>query len=94
MILHTLSATPSCASFTDCLNTCSADDTILLLGDGVYGALTGSTAYNSLKKSPAIVLVLDSDARGRGVIPQGFKLIDMDGFVALTESYPRQLAWF
>ena len=37
-----------------------------------------------------------ADASAAGVLPllEEIEVVDMDGFVALTERYPRQLAWY
>ena len=82
MVLHTLSAPPRTAAFDDCLATAGAGDTIVLLGDGVYAALPGSAALLRLL--------------GHGVtgLPPAITAIDMAGLVALTETCPRQLAWY
>ncbi len=95
MILHTLNATPSHDAFIDCLRIASAADTIVLLGDGIYGAIAGSAACQALLDSPATVVALKSDAIATGCLTRlgNFGLIDMDGFVALSEDYPRQMAW-
>lgn len=96
MIFHTLSVSTRHPAFNDCLLSAAQGDTIMLLGDGVYAALPGSSASQQLKVHPAKVLVLDSDAAAAGLTDKvaSFPLIDMEAFVALTEYYPRQLAWY
>ncbi len=96
MILHTLNASPGSTAFRDCLATAGAADTILLLGDGVYAALPGSEAEQALLACPARLRVLEIDARAAGLLQRlaDSILIDMDGFVALSETHPRQLAWY
>ena len=96
MILHTLNAPAGSIAFRDCLHTAGDGDTILLLGDGVYAALPGSEGLQALETSPARLLVLACDAQAAGVarrLPAPL-LVDMDGFVALSEAHPRQLAWY
>ena len=96
MVLHTLSARPDSNTFHDCLRSAGTGDTILLLGDGVYCGLTGGAARQALQDCPARLLALDSDAAAAGVRHRlgDLPLIDMDAFVALSEYYPRQLAWY
>ena len=93
MILHTL-ASPHLTE--DCLSSAQAGDTVLLIGDGVYGAIAASEAGKALKACEARVLVLASDALAAGLEQDAlaFPATDMAGFVALTEYYPRQLAWY
>lgn len=93
MILHTLTVSPRHPAFRDCLLAADTGDTILLLGDAVYAALAESEACLEMQEHSARVVVLHTDARAAGVISV-FPSIDMPGFVALTEYYPRQLAWY
>ena len=94
--MHTLNASPSGAAFSDCLRLITEADSLLLLGDAVYGAINGSRARQALDNSGAAIFVLRDDAILAGVATQlqGATLVDMDGFVELTEKYPRQLAWY
>lgn len=97
MILHTLGCSPTHPAFSDCLRLLASDDTVLLLGDGVYAALAGSSAAQDLAASGARVQVLEADARAAGVLErlaEGVTIADYDGFVALSEHYPRQQAWY
>lgn len=96
MILHTLNASPTSAAFADCLRLANQEDSILLMGDGVYGAIAGSPSSEMLTSSSAKVMVLESDANATGCSGRlgQFPVLDIDGFVALTEQYPRQLAWY
>ena len=96
MTLHTLNASPASAVFADCLRLLAPGDALLLLGDGVYAALEGTAARSALDASPARVYVLQADAAAAGVLGRidGAELVDIDGFVALSEHYARQLAWY
>lgn len=96
MILHTLNAGPDSDSFHDCLRSAGTGDTILLIGDGVYCGLTNGAALRSIRDCPARLLALETDAAAAGVSDrlEDIPLIDMDAFVALSEYYPRQLAWY
>ncbi len=96
MILHTLSAPPDSKAFRDCLAVVSSKDAVLLLGDAVYAALPGNPQLAPLLATGAAVHVLAADASAAGVTgpSEGVKKSDMAGFVALTERYPRQMAWY
>ena len=96
VILHTLNASPGSGAFDDCLRAITADDALLLLGDGVYAAMAHSRAWERLRACGAPLYVLRADASAAGVLPllEEIEVVDMDGFVALTERYPRQLAWY
>lgn len=97
MLLHTLSRSPAHSALRDCLAVLGADDALLLLGDGVYAALEGSEAAALLTGSGASLFVLAADAALAGVRERmlpGATVVDDDGFVALTERYSRQLAWY
>ena len=96
MLLHTLNCAADSDAFRDCLRTAAAEDTIVLLGDGVYQALPGSAARRALDANPARIVALDTDTEAAGLAGRldGLALVDMDGLVALSEAYPRQIAWF
>lgn len=96
MILHTLNASPASPAFRDCLRVATGDDAVLLIGDGVYAALPETAAWTALQATGADVYVLDRDARTAGVIllPNIVSRVDMEGFVALTERFVRQQAWY
>ncbi|RLQ23061.1 sulfurtransferase complex subunit TusB [Seongchinamella sediminis] len=96
MLLHTLNCAADSEAFHDCLRTAGPEDTIVLLGEGVYRALPGTASRRDLDASPARVVVLDTDADAAGVTPRlgGLALVDMDALVALSETYPRQIAWY
>ena len=94
MILHTINAAPGSAAFNDCLRVAAAEDAIVLLGNAVYAVLQVDAAREQLLGSGAAVYVLAEHAAAAGVgACEAFAAIDMDGFVALSERYPRQQAW-
>ena len=96
MVLHTLNASPSSAAFADCLRLIAPGDTLLLLGDAVYGAVGGGADRRALESSGADICVLREDAMVAGIANrlEGTTLVDMDAFVELTERIPRQLVWY
>lgn len=97
MLLHTLNQAPGHPVSHSCLERLAAGDTLLLLGDGVYHALAGSPGAGQLAGLPCPVKVLRADALAAGVLARlapGVEVVDDAGFVALTEHYPAQLAWY
>lgn len=97
MILHTVNTSPTSPAFVECMAIVAATDAVLLMGDGVYAALAGTVPCNQLQECEAAVYVLRADAAGAGVSGQladSINVIDMDGFVALSEDFPRQQAWY
>tara|TARA_B100001540_G_scaffold287328_1_gene281747 strand:+ start:639 stop:926 length:288 start_codon:yes stop_codon:yes gene_type:complete len=95
VVLHTLAASPASAAFADCLRVLRAGDAVLLLGNGVYAACDRD-ALESLAQSGAQLYLLEDDARAAGVTAETdcASRVDMDAFVALTERFPKQLAWY
>ena len=96
MVLHTVNASPASRAFAECLRLVAPGDSILLLGDGVYAAITGTAARAQLEATDADLHVLEQDAAAAGILDQlgSVATLDMAGFVSLSERCPRQLAWF
>jgi tRNA 2-thiouridine synthesizing protein B len=96
VILHTLNASPATSTFSDCLRVIATGDALLLMGDGVYAAIANTAPSALLQASGAEFYVLGPDATAAGVnnLVEGATLVDMDGFVPLTERFPRQQAWY
>lgn len=97
MILHTLNVGPDTAAFTECLRMTASGDALLLTGDGVYSTILGTAACKLLLESGAELYVLEPDARAAGIqkkICDQVISVDYDGFVALSERFTRQLAWY
>ena len=97
MVLHTINAGPDSAALEDCLRFITGKDAIILTGDGVYCALVNSRACTALMQSGVEIYALDVDVQASGIatrLSTQVKLVGFDGFVALTEQFPRQLAWF
>ena len=94
MVLHTLNAIPGSNAFSDCLRLASAGDTIVLLGNGVYGLMPAEN-LERLNAVGADLFVLATDADAAGIAcPPEVQKIDYDALVTLSERYPRQLGWF
>ena len=95
MILHTLNASPDSAAFRQCLRLLAPGDALLLLGAGVYVAIADSAARAELDACGVEWHVLAADALAAGINERlgGASIVDIDGFVELSERYSRQLAW-
>jgi len=97
VILHTLNASPASPAFADCIRLLRKGDALLLLGDGVYAAIKGTRACIALKNTGAELYLLQPDTAAAGLlgrIDDDLGLVDHDGFVALTERFPKQQAWY
>jgi tRNA 2-thiouridine synthesizing protein B len=96
MILHTLNAPPSSNVFSECLSLLQPGDALLLMGDGVYAALSDTSSCSALVASGADIYALVDDARAAGVLDriEHATALDMDGFVELSERFERQLGWY
>ena len=96
MILHTLNASPASSAFHDCIQVATGGDAVILLGDGVYAALQGTTGCTVLTATGAEIFLLYPDAQLAGIVnpAAGITAIDIVGFVMLTERFARQMAWY
>jgi tRNA 2-thiouridine synthesizing protein B len=98
--LHTVNKSPfDRNSLEACLRLAGKGNAVLLLEDGVYGAMKGSSAAGMVEKalSEVSIYVLGSDMKARGVdeskIIDGIKVIDYKGFVDLTVENDKVNAW-
>ncbi len=97
MILHTCNVSSEHTAFRDCLAVVTTGDALLLIGDAVYAARDGSQACGQLLETAAELYVLADDADARGVsgyLCAAVTSLEMAGFVALTERFPRIQAWY
>jgi sulfur relay protein TusB/DsrH len=96
VVLHTLNASPAKPAFNDCVALLRQADAIILMGDGVYSALAGTRCMSQLLARTTHVYILRDDAAAAGVLDSlgDVTVINMEGFVELSERYARQLAWF
>ncbi|MGL4270242.1 MAG: sulfurtransferase complex subunit TusB [Plesiomonas sp.] len=96
-MLYTLSHSPfQSQALNDILRLATENDALLLWSDGVIAALANSELVEPLTTSPVKVYVLQEDVQARGLSahlhPQA-QVIDYQGWVALTEQHPQQLAY-
>jgi tRNA 2-thiouridine synthesizing protein B len=95
-MLHLVNKSP----FDGCsLNTASTimkgDDILLLIEDGVYGAIKNSKAATLIEGRNVSVLGPDLAARGIGEdkLINGVNIIDYAGFVDLVEANDKVQSW-
>ncbi len=98
-MLHTVNKSPlERDAFDSCLRHALAGDVIVLIEDGVYGAVAGTTFAPRLQQALARLNVYalspDVDARGlRAKIQTGVVLVDYSGFVDLVVQHSPVMAW-
>jgi len=99
-ILHTVNKSPFEKNALDaCLRLAAKGSSVLLIEDGVYGAMKGtvkSAAIESVKGDISFY-VLGPDLKARGIgedkLIEGFKVVDYSGFVSLTVDNDKVQAW-
>jgi tRNA 2-thiouridine synthesizing protein B len=98
-ILHTVNKSPfERTAFASCLAHASPGDAVLLIEDGVYGAVKGGTAGAALAKANGAALyALGPDLAARGLkeeaLVEGVRIVDYDGFVDLVAEHDVSQAW-
>ncbi len=96
--LHTVNKSPfQTNALQSCLAHAKDGDTVLLIEDGVYGAMNGTTVSDAVSASAATVCVLGPDFAARGIDAgraiDGITTVDYDGFVDLAAASDRIQAW-
>ena len=98
--LHTVNKSPfATGALVSCLNHCKDGDAVLMIEDGVYGGLTGTSVADQVKeKSGGVAIyVLSPDADARGLAADrllpGINGVDYDGFVDLVAEHDRTQVW-
>ncbi len=98
-MLHTVNKSPFQAnSLLSCLRVAKEGSAILLIEDGVYGALKGTQATPTLEEAlkKHTVYALEPDLLARGVreqLHEGVKTVDYGGFVDLVAGHDTVQAW-
>jgi len=98
-MLHTVNKSPfGNATLATCIEVAKPGSAILLIEDGVYGALKGSQASDIVTKAMETVdiLALEADVNTRGIQGKtidGVKLVDYATFVELATQHDRVQAW-
>jgi tRNA 2-thiouridine synthesizing protein B len=98
-MLHTVNKSPTERNALEsCLKYLKKGSVVLLIEDGVYGALKGTTTTKmveqALKNFPVYALYPDIEARGmQDRVIDGIKLVDYSGFVDLVAEHATVQAW-
>lgn len=99
-MLHLINKSPSERnSLATCLRLAEAGSSILLIEDGVYGALKNgrdaAAITGRMDDFSFYVLGPDVAARGLGDLPliEGIKVVDYDGFVDLVAETDATQSW-
>lgn len=99
--LHTINKSPfSHTTLTSCLQVCGKQDGILLIEDGVFGALSSAPCAEELSEMIAAgvkVYVLTGDVKARGLtekLRSDVLLTDYTGFVQLSIEHNCVQSWY
>lgn len=99
--LHTINKSPfEHNTLSCCLRVCIEGDGVLLIEDGIYGALDASPCareLNSLRERGIHIFALEPDAQARGLtskLASYIKLTDYDGFVRLSTEHQTLQSWY
>jgi tRNA 2-thiouridine synthesizing protein B len=99
--LHTINKSPfSHTTLTSCLQVCSKLDGILLLEDGVFGALYSAPCAEELSAkidTGVKVYVLSGDVNARGLqgkLRSDVLITDYNGFVQLSIEHNCVQSWY
>jgi len=97
-ILHTVNKSPFQKNdLSSCLAHANKGDAVLLIEDGVYGAVAGTKAANQVAGADASIYVLGGDLAARGIsedkIADGIKVVGYDGFVDLAAEHQAVNSW-
>ncbi len=97
-ILHTVNKSPFQKNdLSSCLAHANAGDAVLLIEDGVYGAISGTQAAAQVAGADASVFVLGGDLAARGIsedkLAADVKIVSYDDFVDMAVEHQTVNAW-
>ncbi len=99
-MLHTVNKSPfEKTSLDSCLRFAQEGSSFLLLEDGVYAAMRGTTAEEKMivAGNRHKIFVLGPDLKARGLalesVIEGIEMVDYGGFVDLTVSHDNVQSW-
>lgn len=98
-MLHVVNKSPfERSSLESCLKHARPGSAVILIEDGIYGALKGTAFSPRLQQAMQNVKVyaLQQDVEMRGMqgrVLDGVTLVDYAGFVDLVTEYPRVQSW-
>jgi tRNA 2-thiouridine synthesizing protein B len=99
MKLHTVNKSPMRDdAMRQCLSVAAPGSTVLLLEDGVYGALRGASFARAITEAldRLRVFALAPDVAARGLdtrLVEGVELVDFNGFVRLATECDAVVSW-
>ncbi|MDI5984844.1 sulfurtransferase complex subunit TusB [Halomonas sp. M4R5S39] len=96
MLLHILNRSPAASRvYQQALAAMGPEDRLLLIEDGVQGALPQLVRYFDGLQGRLFALREDLAARGlEGRCEASVQVVDVDGFVDLTEEAERTVSWY
>ncbi len=99
-MLHTVNKSPySSDSLKVCQGYMQSGDAVLLIEDGVYGAMAGGSSEAMVKEiaANAKVYALAPDLKARGIVSEklidGIEVVGFDGFVSLAAEHDKVQNW-
>lgn len=98
-MLHTVNKSPfERSSLKSCLDHAKDGSSVLLFEDGIYGAIKGSAAVDSIQGASGVTFyVLGPDVKARGIsddrLVDGVTVIDYKGFVDLVTTHDNVQSW-
>ena len=99
-MLHTVNKSPfEKTAFESCLNHARAGDAVLLIEDGVYAAVKGTTVAKRVEalNGDLSLYALRPDLAARGIedssLIEGISVVDYGGFVDLVAEHNVAQAW-
>ncbi|MDR9440073.1 MAG: sulfurtransferase complex subunit TusB [Halomonas sp.] len=96
MLLHVVNRSPATSRvYQQALAGMSPEDRLLLIEDGVQGALPQLVRYYAGLEGRLFVLKEDLASRGLlGHCDASVQVVDVDGFVDLTEEAEQTVSWY
>ncbi|HSP57515.1 MAG TPA: sulfurtransferase complex subunit TusB [Halomonas sp.] len=96
MLLHVLNRSPATSRvYQQALAMMGEEDRLLLIEDGVQGALPQMVRHFSDVQGRLFALKEDMASRGLlGRCDASVQVVDVDGFVLLTEQAERTVSWY
>lgn len=99
-MLHTVNKSPfERNTFKSCIDMSKSGSSVLLIEDGIFAALKGTSVSDDVSKAMEGVTfyVLGPDLAARGMtedqVIDGIKVVDYEGFVDLTAEHENFQAW-
>lgn len=96
MKLHILNRSPATSGvYRQALDAMEPDDLLLLIEDAVQGGVPGMISYLDEASGRVFALREDIEARGLGGrLDSSVQMVDIDGFVTLTEKATQSVSWY